>query len=695
MHSGNHYTIEGLSWNNKLSGNSSVDFGFVAASTSPATPTNYLLNGNTLGSTPTPPPIPSLSIGDVSVTEGNSGTKAAVFTVGLSAAATSAVTVKFATADGTALAGSDYTVASGTLTFTAGQTSKTVTVLVNGDAAVESDEAFSLNLSSPSGATLAKNAGAGTIQNDDDAPLPPPTPSGDFQFQATSDWGSGFTGQVTMKNGSSTAINNWQLEFDFAGTITQIWDAKIISRAGNHYLLGNAAYNGVLGAGAVLSFGFNGSPGNVVVGPTNYLLHAAGGSGAGGSGGVNHPPVAVDDLAFTAPGQVAVISALSNDSDPDGDLLSIIAVAQAAHGTVALQSDSTIKYTPLAGFTGADSFTYQLRDAQGATATGKVSVTVANTGTWPAHVYAPYVDMTLYPMFDLVTAAQSQGLRYFSLAFVVADSQGKPAWGGYSEYELGTAFDAQMKTQINGLRALGGDVVASFGGASGRELAQAITDLPSLVRAYQSVIDAYGLTHVDFDVEGAAVADHASIDRRNQAIAVLQSNAAAAGRSLDVSHTLPVLPTGLTTDGLYVVQSAVRFGANVGVVNVMAMDYGDGAAPNPQGKMGDYAIAAANSLFTQLKGMYGASKTDAQLWQLVGVTPMIGLNDATTEVFDQQEARELEAFAVQKGIGRIAIWSLNRDQQNAAGKLSYVDVKSSSVVQQPFEFSQIFKPFTG
>src|SRR5262249_4671431 len=157
-------------------------------------------------------------------------------------------------------------------------------------------------------------------------------------------------------------------------------------------------------------------------------------------------------------------------------------------------------------------------------------------------------------------------------------------------------------------------------GAAGQELAQAITDVATLQKAYQSVIDAYGLTHIDFDVEGAAVADRASIDRRNQAIAGLQRDAAAAGRPLDVSYTLPVLPSGLTADGLYVIQSAVRLGANVSLVNIMTMDYGDSAAPNPAGKMGDYAIAAANSLFSQLKGLYGTAKTDAQLWQMVGIT---------------------------------------------------------------------------
>jgi hypothetical protein len=154
-----------------------------------------------------------------------------------------------------------------------------------------------------------------------------------------------------------------------------------------------------------------------------------------------------------------------------------------------------------------------------------------------------------------------------------------------------------------------------------------------------------------------------------------------------------VLPTGLTPDGTYLLQSAVQRGVNVDVVNVMAMDYGDSAAPNPQGRMGDYAIQAATSLFNQLKTVYGSAKTDAQLWAMVGITPMIGLNDVTTEVFDQQEAREVLAFAEQHGIGRLSFWSLNRDKQNSAGRLNYVDLMSSSILQSPFEFSQIFGAF--
>ena len=113
---------------------------------------------------------PTVSIGDVSVSEGNSGTSTATFTVTLSAAASSAVTVNYATANGTATASSDYVAASGTLTFAAGATTRTIPVTVNGDATVEPNETFLVNLSAASGATLADGQGTGTIVNDDSVP---------------------------------------------------------------------------------------------------------------------------------------------------------------------------------------------------------------------------------------------------------------------------------------------------------------------------------------------------------------------------------------------------------------------------------------------------------------------------------------------------------------------------------------------
>ena len=113
---------------------------------------------------------PSLSVDDISVSEGNAGTVSAAFTVALSAPSALPVTVSFATADGTALGASDFSPATGTLTFAPGVRSLKVNVTVSGDTLYEADETYSLGLSSPTGATLADAAGACEILNDDQQP---------------------------------------------------------------------------------------------------------------------------------------------------------------------------------------------------------------------------------------------------------------------------------------------------------------------------------------------------------------------------------------------------------------------------------------------------------------------------------------------------------------------------------------------
>lgn len=112
-------------------------------------------------------PPPSLSINDVTLTDGNAGTKNATFTISLSSASGQTVTVNFATSDGTATAGTDYIGKTGTLTFYAGTVTQTISVVVNGDMEVEPDETFLVTLSSPTNAVLARSRGWGTILNDD------------------------------------------------------------------------------------------------------------------------------------------------------------------------------------------------------------------------------------------------------------------------------------------------------------------------------------------------------------------------------------------------------------------------------------------------------------------------------------------------------------------------------------------------
>jgi chitinase len=114
-------------------------------------------------------PLPALAIADATIVEGNAGTKLMSLTVSLSAASASAVTVGYATLDGTATAGSDYTAKSGTLTFAPGETTKTIQVAVLGDTLVEGTETFRVKLTAPTGATIADQMAAARITNDDAA----------------------------------------------------------------------------------------------------------------------------------------------------------------------------------------------------------------------------------------------------------------------------------------------------------------------------------------------------------------------------------------------------------------------------------------------------------------------------------------------------------------------------------------------
>src|SRR5437660_8633243 len=229
---------------------------------------------------------------------------------------------------------------------------------------------------------------------------------------------------------------------------------------------------------------------------------------------------------------------------------------------------------------------------------------------FPGQFFAPYVDTS--SGLSLTQSARASGTLFYSLGFVINghgsclaewNGDGTPVTGGF------------YQSDIASLRAMGGDAIPSFGGAAGIELGQACRDVSSLQAQYQSVITNYGFTAVDFDIEGAAVADPPSVDRRNKAIAGLQAH-----QSLTVSYTLPVLPSGLTQDGINLLQNAVANHVNVNVVNIMTMDYGG----NPE--MGQAAVDAANSLFNQLKAIF-PGRSDAQIWAMQGNTPMIGVND--------------------------------------------------------------------
>ncbi|WP_329240025.1 chitinase [Actinoallomurus sp. NBC_01490] len=296
----------------------------------------------------------------------------------------------------------------------------------------------------------------------------------------------------------------------------------------------------------------------------------------------------------------------------------------------------------------------------------------AATGNWPS--VSPYVDMGAWPTPSLTQMSQASGIKGFTLGFVTGTGC-KASW--FNAYDPRTAW---QKDEIAALRSAGGDVRISFGGASGIELAQACSSVDALYTEYAAVVDAYGAKYADFDIEGAATADSASISRRSQALARLKQT----HPNLKISLTLPVLPEGLTADGLNVVTSAKNAGAGPDAVNVMAMDYYRSGTDD-----GDAATQAAQSTHDQLKTIF-TGKSDAQIWAMVGVTPMLGKNDDGS-VYDQSDARRLVSFAGQHHIGTLGFWEETRDRNACNGAL----YQCTNIPQQPYEFSKIFAAYTG
>ncbi len=330
----------------------------------------------------------------------------------------------------------------------------------------------------------------------------------------------------------------------------------------------------------------------------------------------------------------------------------------------------------ISGLATCSSHSYAVSAVNANGESAKSGVVSAGTGGCPPVAglpVAPYVDMGSWPTPSLTDMATGGNLKSFTLAFITA-SGCKAMW--FNAYDPRTAW---AKDQIDAIRARGGDVKISFGGASGQELAQVCTSVSALQAEYQAVVSAYGLKFIDFDIEGSAVAEPASISLRSKALAGLQ----AANPGLKISLTLPVLPEGLTADGVNVVQQARDAGVNLDMVNIMAMDY------YRMGDYGDFAVAAANATFNQLKSLY-PSKTTAQLWKMIGVTPMLGQND-DGHVFDFGDANQLVTLAKTNHLGMLAFWEMTRDRNACTGAL----YQCTNVTQMPYDYSKIFAGFAG
>jgi cellulose binding protein with CBM2 domain len=290
---------------------------------------------------------------------------------------------------------------------------------------------------------------------------------------------------------------------------------------------------------------------------------------------------------------------------------------------------------------------------------------------------APYVDLT-NNQEGMLDQAAGAGLKAFTAAFVIG-SGCTPIWGD----TLPVTSDPAVTADITRAESEGAQPVISFGGAAGIELAQSCPNLSQLVAAYQSVISTLHATRLDFDIEGAAIADTATNNLRFQAINQLE----ASNPGLSVSVTIPTFPTGPDANGQAFLRQAATDGTHLSVVNVMAMDYYagfDGTGTS----MGSYAVEAAQDTLAFLKTVFPSAT-----YAMVGVTPMIGQNDDPAEVFTEADAHTLVSFAERSHLGRLAFWSVDRDQpcSASAGSLS----QCSQISQQSLDFTKTFDQYTG
>jgi chitinase len=297
------------------------------------------------------------------------------------------------------------------------------------------------------------------------------------------------------------------------------------------------------------------------------------------------------------------------------------------------------------------------------------SASASAKGGW----FAGYVDVTATPSFRFEAPTAKSG-KDVVLSFIVSDPGAacEPSWGGaYSLDEASATLD--LDRRVARFEQLGGDVAVSFGGQRNDELAKNCTNVADLAMAYTSVIDRYNITTVDLDLEGDNLADTAAAARRAAAVAQVQRAQRAAGKDLAVWLTLPVSPAGLAVDGQNAVRAALEKHVDLAGVNAMTMDYGSSR------KTGQSMLDATTSALTQtqrqlgiLYRQAGTPLSDQTLWSKIGATPMIGQNDTKDEIFSLAAAKSLSYFVSQHKIGRVSMWSLNRDRTCGS---NYVDLK--------------------
>jgi chitinase len=275
-------------------------------------------------------------------------------------------------------------------------------------------------------------------------------------------------------------------------------------------------------------------------------------------------------------------------------------------------------------------------------------------------VFAPYADVLTWPPLDLSKA----DVKAYTMGFVAAGGGCSAAWGGLSPVDAGFA--------VHRIKEVPGQVIVSFGGPHGTELAQSCESVDSLVKQYRKALDATDPAGIDFYLTDGMLSDTASVQRRTQALTRIQRD------DLTLSITLPLHRSGLSASALAALRSALTGGLRVSIVNLVPAD---GA--------GQSVTASATAAHGQLQRLYHES--DTEVWRRMGVTPVIGVAGVGAQ-FAPADAQQVLSWAGARGLGRLSMWSVTRDTPCTVDT-SVAGDTCSGLDEDTGAFTKIFQTF--
>lgn len=315
------------------------------------------------------------------------------------------------------------------------------------------------------------------------------------------------------------------------------------------------------------------------------------------------------------------------------------------------------------------------------TATPAVSVSPFPTSTPSGAITGrsgPYMALGWASPQDPVAVMTATGIKEFTLAFIVSGGGCTSKWDGTRPLLGGS--DALT---ISRIRAAGGDIVPSFGGAAGTTVEEACSTASQLAGAYQSVINAYALKAIDIDTESASFYNSSAFRHKIvDALKIVQTG----NPNLNIYVTFGGQSYSLSA-GADMVQYAAAIGLDITAWTSMPFDFGSRSRTNLN--MVTETINSTETLKTTVASAYHYD--DSAAYRHVGISSMNGNTDERNEVVSLSDWQAIINYAKTHQLGRLSFWNVNRDRP-CTTNLNSNDV-CSGVPQNPLDYTRMLTQF--